>query len=173
MVHHSDVPPSTVGIELREEGVVVEYLDDRTTLYRGVPEKVSGELRAAPGKQTHVLVTDPTESEGVMVYVNDVKTHDEILEDSGVGRVVLRSNGDEEELFPGVTIRRDAERIVVDADPEVARGRVFAFVEDDWSEASYEIVSEEEDEGDDESSTESTDDEGSTESADDAASDES
>jgi len=139
MVHRNDVPPSTVGVDLREEGVVVEYLDGRDTLYRGVPRAVEDELTAAPGKQTHVLVTDPTETEGVMVYVNDLKTHDEILEDSGVGRVILEP-GETEELFPGVAVRREGESTVVEADPEAARGRVFAFVEDDWSEHSYEIV---------------------------------
>jgi hypothetical protein len=33
-------------------------------------------------------------------------------------------------------------RTEVEADPEVARGRVFVFVEDDWGEASYEFVTE-------------------------------
>jgi len=32
----SDVPPTSIGIDLREEGVVVEYLDGRTTLYSGL-----------------------------------------------------------------------------------------------------------------------------------------
>lgn len=138
----NDVAPSTLGVELREEGVVVEYLDGRTTLYRGVPEKVSGSLTTGPGKETHLLVTDPTETEGVMLYVNDLKTHEEILEDTGVGRVVLEE-GESEEVFPGVTVSRiDRLRNEIEADPEVARGRVFAFVEDEWGEESYEFVSE-------------------------------
>lgn len=139
MVHRTDVPPDTVGVELRQEGVVVEYLDGRTTLYRGVPERVTGTLKAAPGKETHVLVTDQMETEGVLVYVNDRTTHDDILEDSGVGRVLLHP-GESEELFPGVEVRQEGESTVVDAAPDVARGRVFVFVEDDWGEASYEIV---------------------------------
>ena len=32
--------------------------------------------------------------------------------------------------------------IEIEADPEVARGRVFVFVEDDWGEQSFEIVAE-------------------------------
>ncbi|MFC6614666.1 DUF5796 family protein [Halopenitus salinus] len=136
----SEVPPSTIGVELREEGVVVEYLDGRTTLYRGAPSAVEGTLTAAPGKEMHVLVTDPTETEGVMTYVNDLKTHDEILEDTGVGRVIFEP-GEGEELFPGVAARRTGERAQIEADPEVAGGRVFVFVEDDWSERSFEIVS--------------------------------
>ena len=95
----SDVPPTSIGIDLREEGVVVEYLDGRTTLYRGVPDPVEGSITAGPGKETHVLVTDPTETEGVMTYVNDYNTDDEILEDSGVGRVIVEE-GERDEVFP-------------------------------------------------------------------------
>lgn len=142
MSARNDVSPSTLGVELREEGVVVEYLDGRTTLYRGAPQKVTDTLTTGPGKETHILVTDPTETEGVLIYVNDLKTHDDILEQSGVGRVIL-DTGDEEELFPGVVVRRTGGmRNEVEADPDVARGRVFAFVEDDWGEESYEFVAE-------------------------------
>jgi hypothetical protein len=142
MSNRNDVPPGTVGVDLVEEGVVVEYTDGRTTLYRGAPTVETGTLRTGPGKECHVLVTDPTETEGVMCYVNDYKTHDEILEGTGVGRVIL-DGGEEEELFPGVTVRRiDGNRTEVEADPDVARGRVFVFVEDDWGEESFELVNE-------------------------------
>jgi hypothetical protein len=145
MQDRSDVPPSTVGVDLRDHGVAVEYLDGRETLYRGVPRAVTGTLRTGPGKETHVLVTDPTETEGVMLYVNDLNTHDDILADTGVGRVILDA-GEEEEVFPGVTVRRiDGHRNEVRADPGVARGRVFVFVEDEWGEQSYEFVPEDAD----------------------------
>lgn len=145
---HGDVAPSTVLVDLLDYGIEVEYLDGRTTVYRGVPQKVTGTLRTAPGNETHVLVTDPTETEGVLVYVNDLKTDDEILEDSGVGRVILEQ-GEEEELFPGVTVRRaGGERNEIEADPETARGRVFVFVEDQWGEDSYELVGSDEGDGD-------------------------
>ena len=137
---HSDVAPRTLGVELRPEGVVVTYADGRSTLYRGVPTKVTGSLTTNPGKETHVLVTDPTETEGVMLYVNDLKTHDDILEDTGVGRILLDAD-EREEVFPGVTVARTGgHRTTVEADPDVARGRVFVFVEDDWGEESYEFV---------------------------------
>ncbi|ADQ67473.1 hypothetical protein GL213_09475 [Halogeometricum borinquense] len=142
MSARNDVPPSTLGVELLDHGVQVEYTDGRTTLYHGVPETVTGTLTTAPGKETHVLVTDPTETEGVMMYVNDLKTHDDILESTGVGRVILDA-GEEEELFPGVSVRRtEGMRTEIEADPEVARGRVFVFEEDDWGESSYEFVTE-------------------------------
>ncbi|GAB7093118.1 DUF5796 family protein [Halolamina litorea] len=142
MSNRNDVPPGTVGVDLREEGIVVEYADGRETLYRGVPSAEPGSIRTGPGKECHLLVTDPTETEGVMLYINDLKTEDEILEDTGVGRVMLDPD-ETEEVFPGVTAHHgEARRIEIEADPEVARGRVFVFVEDDWGEQSFEIVAE-------------------------------
>ena len=138
---HGDVAPSTLPVELLDGGVRVEYLDGRTTLYRGIPEAVDGTLTTPPGKQVHVLVTDPEGTEGVMLYVNDRKTHDDILESTGVGRIVL-DGGEAEEIFPGVTVATpDGMRCRGEADLDVARGRVFVFVEDDWGEESYELVS--------------------------------
>ncbi|NHN48762.1 hypothetical protein G9464_14330 [Halostella sp. JP-L12] len=137
MSARNNVSPSTLGVELAEEGVYVEYLDGREVLYHGVPEKVDDSVRTPPGKQVQVLVTDPTETEGVMMYVNDYNTHDDILETTGVGRIYVE---DETELFPGVTARMDGHAVVVEADPEVARGRVFVFAEDEVSERSYEIA---------------------------------
>jgi hypothetical protein len=90
----------------------------------------------------HLLVTDPTETEGVMMYINDRDTHDDILESTGVGRVLLDQE-ESEELFPGVAVRRaGVERFEIDADPEAARGRVFVFAEDEWGETSYELINE-------------------------------
>ena len=137
MSARNNVSPSTLGVELAEEGVYVEYLDGREVLYHGVPEKVERSVRAPPGKQVQVLVTDPTETEGVLMYVNDYNTHDDILETTGVGRIYVE---DEAELFPGVTATTDGHAVVVEADPEVARGRVFVFAEDELSEHSYEIA---------------------------------
>lgn len=143
MSARNDVPPRTLGVELREEGVYVEYLDGRTAFYNGVPEKVHGTLRCHPGKDVQVLVTDPTETEGVMTYVNDLNTHDDILESSGVGRIML-DPGEEEELFPGVTVRLDGHAVEVEADPETAMGRVFVFEEDELGERAFELFAEDE-----------------------------
>jgi hypothetical protein len=140
MSARNDLAPSTLGVDLQEGGVEVEYLDGRRTFYRGIPQAVEGTLTTKPGKEVHVLVTDPTETEGVMMYVNDLKTHDDILESTGVGRIIL-SPDETEEIFPGVTVHRTGgQRCEITADPEVARGRVFCFVEDDWGEDSYEFV---------------------------------
>jgi hypothetical protein len=139
MSARSDIAPSTLGVELQEEGVYVEYTDDRRAFYNGVPERKEGAVRCRPGKDVHVLVTDPTETEGVLVYVNDLKTHDDILESTGVGRVLL-DDGEEEELFPGVTVRADGYAVEVEADPETARGRVFVFEEDELGERGFELV---------------------------------
>ncbi|UPW00500.1 DUF5796 family protein [Halorussus gelatinilyticus] len=142
MSARNDVAPDTLGVELTEDGIVVEYTDGREAFYRGVPTKESGTLRTQPGKLVQILVTDPTETEGVLTYVNDRNTHDDILESTGVGRVMLGKD-EEEELFPGVTVRVDGYAIEVEADPETARGRVFVFEEDELGERSYELVNEE------------------------------
>lgn len=141
MSARNDVSPDTLGVELTEDGIVVEYTDGREVFYNGVPQKVEGTLRTQPGKLVQVLVTDPTETEGVLMYVNDRNTHDSILEETGVGRVML-DPGEEEELFPGVDAHADGYAVEIEADPEVARGRVFVFEEDEMEERSYEFVKE-------------------------------
>jgi hypothetical protein len=137
--NRTDVAPDTVGVELVEDGVVVEYLDGREVFYHGPPEKAEGEVRCQPSKLVQVLVTDPTETEGVMVYVNDRDTHDDILETTGVGRVILDPD-EEETLFPGVVVRADGYAVEVEADPETAGGRVFVFEEDELGERAFELV---------------------------------
>ncbi|USZ68207.1 DUF5796 family protein [Halorussus salilacus] len=141
MSARNDVAPDTLGVELTEDGIVVEYTDGREAFYHGVPQKVTDTLRTQPGKLVQVLVTDPTETEGVLMYVNDRNTHDDILEETGVGRVMLEPD-EEESLFPGVEVRMDGYAVEVEADPETARGRVFVFEEDELDEQSYEMVSE-------------------------------
>jgi len=148
MSQRSDVPPDTLSVSLEPEGVEVEYTDGRVTFYHGVPERIEGEVVTPPGKEVHVLVTDPTETEGVLVYVNDRKTHEDILQDSGVGRVLV-PEGETESLFPGVEVENVGHRVRLTADPEAVRGRVFVFAEDDVSEHAYEIVADEHDDGGD------------------------
>ena len=139
MSARNDVPPDTLGVELSDDGVVVEYLDGREVFYRGVPTATEDRVRAAPGKDVHVLVTDQTETQGIMLYINDLNTHDDILEETGVGRVMVE-DGEEETLFQGVTASAKAHRIEIEADLSVVDGRVFVFAEDEMGEQSYEIV---------------------------------
>jgi len=139
MSARNDVPPDTLGVELTEDGVAVEYVDGREVFYRGVPEAVEDSVRAGPGKDVHVLVTDASETQGIMLYVNDLNTHDDILETTGVGRVMV-DDGDEEPLFQGVKARSESHRVEVEADLSVVDGRVFVFVEDEMGERSFEIV---------------------------------
>lgn len=143
MSARNDVSPDTVGVELTEEGIFVEYTDGRRTFYHGVPERRVGTLRCQPGKDVQVLVCDPTETEGVMMYVNDLKTHDDILESTGVGRVLL-DDGETAEIFPGVEVAADGYAVEVTADTAVTRGRVFVFVEDEMGERSFELVADDE-----------------------------
>jgi hypothetical protein len=134
----TDVPPDTLEISLAEEGVYVYYLDGRRVFYNGVPEKVHGTLRTRPGKDVQVLVTNEDATEGVLTYVNERKTGEDILESTGVGRVML-DKGETEELFPGVTVTLDGYAIEVEADPKRAGGRVFVFEEDELDERMFEL----------------------------------
>jgi hypothetical protein len=140
MTQRSDIAPETLSISLEPEGIEVEYLDDRSVFYHGVPTKKEESVVCGPGKEVHILVTAPDEEEGVMVYVNDRRTHDDILESTGVGRVIVERD-EVASLFPGVDAENHGYRIEVTADPEAARGRVFVFAEDERGEASYELVS--------------------------------
>ncbi len=142
MSARNNVAPSTIGVDFVEGGIVVEYLDGRDVFYHGPPKPVEGGLKTPPGKEVHVLVTDPDGVEGVMTYVNDRNTHDEILESTGVGRVMLEGD-DEEVLFPGVTVSTAAYSIRVEADLSLVDGRVFVFAEDEMSEHAYELVASE------------------------------
>ncbi|MFC6835685.1 DUF5796 family protein [Halomarina ordinaria] len=139
MEFRSDIAPDTLPVELDPAGVGVEYTDGRSVFYHGVPERAEGSVLTPPGKDVHVLVTDPTGTQGVLVYVNDRSTADEILEDTGVGRVLL-DRDEESSIFPGVTVRQGSYRIEVEADLEQAGGRVFVFAEDETGEFAWELV---------------------------------
>ena len=134
-----DVPPDTVGVELTEDGVTVEYLDGREAFYHGVPQRREGSVTTAPGKQAHVLVSDASETEGILVYVNDRVTHEDILESTGVGRVLL-DPGEATTVFPGVRAVSESHRVRVEVDFEAVDGRVFVFEEDEMGEQSFEVV---------------------------------
>ncbi|MDZ7729885.1 MAG: DUF5796 family protein [Natrialbaceae archaeon] len=138
MAGRSAVTPRTLEVELLEEGVVVRYLDGREVFYHGPLEQIEGSVRTPPKKGVHVLVTESGGAAGVMTYVNDHDTHDDVLEATGVGRVFA----DEEpvEVFPGVDARRDGYATIVEADLTAVDGRVFVFAEDEFSEHAYELV---------------------------------
>ncbi|MFW6018175.1 MAG: DUF5796 family protein [Halapricum sp.] len=135
----SEVAPSTLPIELTDGGIEVEYLDGRRVFYHGVPSKTAGSHRTTPQMNAHVLVTDHDGTEGVLTYLNDRKTDGEILEDSGVGRVLL-ADGESTSVFPGVTVSRDGFAFEIDVDVETVDGRVFVFEESEMAERRYEIV---------------------------------
>lgn len=137
---HTEVAPDSLTVRLTDGGIVVEYLDSREVFYRGVPTPVESPHQTAPGKDVHVLVTDETDTTGVLTYVDERKTDAEILEGSGVGRVLLDRDS-ERVLFPGVTVHKTQVRITVEVDHATVDGRVFVFEEDQFEERSFELVS--------------------------------
>lgn len=139
MSQRTEYAPDPLTIELDADGVFVEYADGRRVFYNGVPEKREGSVRTAPERDVHILVTDPSDDEGVLVYVNDRKTNDAIIEESGVGRVLLDA-GEEAVIFPGVVARQDGYAVEIEADLDEAGGRVFVFEESDLAEYAYELV---------------------------------
>ncbi|MFB6112865.1 MAG: DUF5796 family protein [Halodesulfurarchaeum sp.] len=134
----NEVAPRPLSVELAEEGIYVLYDNDRRVFYNGVPGVVSDRLRCQPGKDVQVLVTDETGREGVMTYVNEMKTDDDVLEDSGVGRVLVEGE-QTAEIYPGVTAEVDGMAIEIAADFDELEGRVFVFEEDEHGEAMYEL----------------------------------
>lgn len=136
---HSEVAPDTLSVRLVDGGIVVTYLDGREVFYHGVPEPAETPHLTAPGKDVHVLVTDESETTGVLMYVDERTTDASILEDSGVGRVLLE-RGEQRTLFPGVTVTRGDLRCELEVDEATVGGRVFVFEEDQFSEHSYELT---------------------------------
>lgn len=139
MVTHSEVPPDTLSVRLVDGGIAVEYLDNREVFYHGVPASADTPYTTTPGKDVHVLVTDKTETSGILVYIDERTTETEILESSGVGRVLL-DKGERRTLFAGVEATRNDLRYEIDIDEDVVDGRVFVFEEDQFAEASYELT---------------------------------
>lgn len=138
MSQRRDVSPGTLPVEMDEDGVTVEYLDGRRAHYRRPIDRVEESVRCRPGKQVHVLLVDERDGRGVMVYVNDRNTGGDILEDAGVGRVVLEP-GEEFELLPGVVASMDGHAVEVVVDRAVVDGRVFVFEEDELGERAVEL----------------------------------
>lgn len=136
-----DVSPGTLTVDVDGDGVSVGYLDGRRVTYEGPLERPGKAVRCAPGREVHVLVTDGDVERGVMIYVNDRNTAKEILKTTGVGRVVLEPD-EEDELVPGVVARLDGHAVEVVVDTSVVEGRVFVFEEDELGERAYELAEE-------------------------------
>lgn len=139
MRHRSNVSPDPLPVEATDAGIVLEYQDGRRVEYGATSRRPSGDIEATTAYEIHVLVTDEAPTEGVMVYVNDYNTSDDILESTGVGRLIL-GDGEQAAVYPGVTARRDGERITISTDAEAVEGRVYSFVENQLDERAYRLA---------------------------------
>lgn len=139
MRHRSNVSPVPLAVERDDDDIVLEYLDGRTVRYRGPLEPREGSVSAPITLELQVLVLDEDASEGIMVYVNDYDTVDDILEETGVGRVLL-GDGDTEALYPGVIATRSGQTIEVEVDDALTDAWVFVFVENQFGERAYRLA---------------------------------
>jgi len=133
-----EVDPETLTVTIDENGVEITYDDGRTVRYRGVPVGRGESVRVPARRRIHVLGTDADGTSGALVYLTDRRTHEAVLEESGVGR--LFPDGSGRTVLPGVTAALDGSDIVIRADPDAVPGRVFVFEEDERTEHGYELL---------------------------------
>lgn len=139
MRHRSNVSPAPLPVERGEDGVTVEYHDGRRVRYAGPIEVAEERVSATTSFEIHVLVADPAFTEGIVVYINDYDTRDDILDATGVGRVLL-ADGAVEAIYPGVRAGRSGETIEVSVDPDLSDAWVYVFVENQLNERAYCLV---------------------------------
>lgn len=139
MVSRETVSPATLQLEVEEDGIVVHYLDGRHTVYSQTPEAETAPITMPPEFIVQILLVHPSQTEGVLVYVNDRDTADEILEESGVGRINLRP-GEAASILPGIDVEMDGHTAVVDVDHEVVDGEVYVFAEGQLGSRAYHVV---------------------------------
>ncbi len=135
------VSPATLAVTIDDDGIAVRYLDGRETVYPATPEPTVSPLRTAPGRLVQVLLVEPDETAGILVYVNDRDTASEILEESGVGRINLNSD-EEAAVLPGVSVEMDGHHAVVDVEHDAIEGRLFVFSEGPLDSRAYELIEE-------------------------------
>lgn len=135
----SNISPVPLLVQPGDTDIVVTYTDGRAVAYGDPIESRSGTVKANLAYEVHVLITDQDGTEGIMVYVNDYDTSDDILESTGVGRVLLDTE-ESEALYPGVTASRSTDQIMIDVDESAIDGSVYVFIENQLDERAYQLV---------------------------------
>lgn len=135
----SNVSPVPLPVHRNAGGIQVEYLDGRRVTYGAPREETDGPVEATVTFEVHVLVVDPEREEGIMVYLNDYDTDDEILETTGVGRVLLAPEA-REVIYPGVAVRRVGDRVRVTTEEPLEAAAVYVFVENELGERAYHLA---------------------------------
>lgn len=135
----SNVSPVPLPIDRTDEGIAIEYLDGRSVQYGTPVDAPDPPVESTTSFEIHVLVVDADRDEGIMVYINDYDTVDEILEATGVGRILL-GDGDSEAVYPGVRVSREGERIAIAVEEGLADAWVYVFVENPVDERAYRLA---------------------------------
>lgn len=136
MSERSNVSPATLPVARTAAGIEVEYLDGRRVVYRADPEPVQAAVSAPERSHVHVLVRDDAAQRGRLVYLNDLDTDDAVLEQSGVGRVLV-GDGEEAAIDHGVDVTRTGEHLRIDVDHHPPDRSVYVFVENQLGERAY------------------------------------
>lgn len=134
-----NVSPASLPVHAGDEGIEITYLDDRRVTYRATPESTQSPVRVQERSQVHVLIVGPDGDAGRLVSINDRKTSNNILERTGVGRVLL-DDGGEATLAPGVDVHRSGEELIVHVSPVVGERRILVFVDTQRHEHAYEVA---------------------------------
>ncbi len=139
MQPRTNVSPVQLPVDIGTDDVTIEYLDRRLVSYRAPVVERDEPVHAVHTYELHVLVTDATGEAGYMTYVNDLDTTDDILESTGVGRVILDAD-ESVSLHPGVTASREGETITIQLTTSDLDSRVYVFVEHQLDERAYRLA---------------------------------
>ena len=140
MTYRTNVSAVPLPVRRSDDTIEITYLDDRVVTYPGPFQDEGTSLTANRTVEIHVLIVDNEFSEGMMIYLNDYDTVDDILESTGVGRIIL-DDGATESLYPGVRGSRQGERITVEVDTNAETAGVYVFVESQLKQDAYELQS--------------------------------
>lgn len=138
MTYRTNVSPTFLPVRKQGSQIELTYLDGRVVTYSGPFNSSLDTIEANRSVEVHVLIVDHDFTEGMMVYINDYDTIDDILESSGVGRIILADES-VESLYPGVQVSRDGERIRVNASDAPSDIWVYAFIESQLTENAYRL----------------------------------
>ncbi len=139
MSARESVTPETLSVRVTDEEIAVAYQDGHIVRFQTPPEPTTPPVRTQPQRRVQVLIVNEEETDGQLIYINELNTEAEILQETGVGRAFVDTE-EPIEVLPGVVAYQDGYAVVVDLEPKTTTGRVFLFEEDQFAEQAYELL---------------------------------